>query len=263
MLDLIKTEINSETSPEKKLNLLREFLQIVALKAIYDNNGFASIAFLGGTALRIVHRIRRYSEDLDFSVYDLKKYNFDAILEGIQREFAYMGLNVEMKKKSRVVNSCFLNFTNVLQELKLSRHKDEKFAVKFEIDTNPPAGAVLESVDHIKYFGFRMQVYDLASLMAGKINAVMSRRFAKGRDFYDLLWYLIEAIEPNETMMINSFKQSNPVLEINSSNWRALVLRKIREMDFTQIRKDLERFVFDPKELQLIELGSFERLLAS
>ncbi len=261
MLDLIKVEIEDELNLDSKVNRLREFLQILSLKAIYDNDGFNSIAFLGGTALRIVHHLRRFSEDLDFSVTDLHLYDFEKLLLGIQKQFAYLGLQVEIKGKSKTVNSCFLNFTNVLQELKLARHKDEKFSVKLEIDSNPPQGASFSNFDNLKYVGFRMKVYDLPSLMSGKIHAIMSRPYPKGRDFYDLLWYLNKKVKPNERLLINAFQQNQPELEINAQTWSNLLLNKLRETDFKKVHKDLERFLLDLKELTLIELSSFESLL--
>ena len=263
MLEAIEEKIKNLNSKEEKVNLIREFLQILVLKILRDKNAFLNIAFVGGTALRILYDLKRYSEDLDFSLVKKEKYDFVVLLEGLKKELELYGLQTDLKYKTGIVNSSFIRFKNVLQPFVLDVHRDEKLSIKLEIDTNPPKGAHLEEKIINDYFIFNLKSYDLPSLMAGKLHAVMYRKYSKGRDFYDLVWYLTKNIKPNVTLLNNAIIQTQKKdPEITEENWKKYLLNSLKVLDYKKIQKDVSPFLMDKNEAEIIKFSTFEKLLS-
>jgi hypothetical protein len=142
VIDLLKQYIGPETSYENKINKLRKLLQLLALKTLQDKGYFANLAFVGGTALRILYNMRRFSEDLDFSLIRRKNYDFSEIISVLRREFKLNGLILETEAKtSKIVQSGMLKFPGLLKTLGLSELKGQKLSIRVEVDFNPlPAG---------------------------------------------------------------------------------------------------------------------------
>ena len=107
MIELLKQQFNPEMSVEEKINRVREALQLGALKIIYDRGYFDSVAFVGGTALRFLQGLKRFSEDLDFSLIHGKKYKFSALVPEIEKGFKLQGLQIETKLKRTNVCTAF------------------------------------------------------------------------------------------------------------------------------------------------------------
>ena len=262
MIELLKAHISKGSNKQHQLNLLREFLQVLTLKILADDQFFRSAAFIGGTALRILYDVRRYSEDLDFSVTAAKHYDFDRSIANISQELKLRSLLVDLRTKKGTIDSCLISFKDLLLQLNLSRHANEKLSIKLEIDTNPPKGGELTDSVVNKEFIFPVRHYDLPSLMAGKLHAVLCRRFVKGRDFYDLLWYLSKSIEPNLKLLRNSIRQTESSPDSSpTDDWKGLLRTRISSLDFRKIRQDLEPFIEDETELQLITEGELLKLL--
>jgi hypothetical protein len=97
--------------------------------------------------------------------------------------------------------------------------------------------------------------------MAGKLSALFCRGFDKGRDYYDLVWYLTSQIQPNITLLNNSVRQFKTKTKFSKTNWQELLPKELKTKNYKQIREDLRRFVIDESELDLIKLATFERLL--
>ena len=263
MIDLLKAKIAELKSREQKYNLTREYLQILALKILSDAQMFQSIAFIGGTALRILYRVRRYSEDLDFSVVKSELYNFEKILEILDRELYLLNIEVEFKKKRGVVDTLMINFVSVLQELGISVAKDQKLSIKLEVDTKPPAGAVTQETIVNADFIFPIRHYDLSSLMSGKLHAILCRKYTKGRDFYDLLWYLSRRTKPNLPLLENAlFQTEKERHNLTKDSWQTLLKERFSKVDFKKARRDVEPFIEDFNEVGLIEETRFVQLLA-
>ena len=264
MIDILLHKIAQLNSREEKFNVTREFLQILVLKILSDAQAFRGIAFIGGTALRILFQVRRYSEDLDFSVTSKSPYDFVSIINSIDQTFRLQNIPVEIKSKRGVVDSCMIHFTSVLQLAGISVARDQKLSVKLEIDTNPPHGAELEDTVINSEFIFPVRHFDIASLMAGKLHAVMFRKFSKGRDYYDLLWYLSRKIEPNIKLLENAILQTEGErVALSERVWVALLKEKLVTSDYKKIRRDVQPFVIDANEVELITKESFLSLLAS
>ena len=256
MLEIIKQQLNSKMDRETKINKVREFLQILILKIIYDRGYFARIAFEGGTALRIIFDTRRFSEDLDFSLIEMKNWNFSKLTSNLKHEIDLRDLNCEMKlNKSRPVQSIFIKFPGLLHSLNLSNFPEQKISIKLEIDTSPPAGAKVTTSYVSKIYILNLTHLDLSSMFAKKLHACFFRDYIKGRDFYDLVWYLGKSIKPNFTLLNNAIKQTETnIVMLNESNFKKFLLNKLKQIDFTKVKDDVKNFLQDQEELKLLDL---------
>lgn len=267
MRDYIKTIVNTDLTQNDNFNRVREYIQSYLLYIIYKKKFFQDLVFTGGTVLRFVHKIRRFSEDIDFSLSaKAKNYDFNELIKGILYEFKLAGYEVDIKYSSeRTVHSALFKFPGVLFEAGLSPLKSQKIAIKMEIDSNPPKGGEEESSVYNGLFTFSTLHYDLKSLFAGKVHALLCRKYAKGRDWYDLMWYLtkFKDIEPNYIMLNNAMKQTskNPVL-ITEENWRAEIKKVVQTLDWAKVRNDVKRFLEDSGDIELLTPETFIKLLA-
>lgn len=266
MRDYIKSVINKNLSPEDNLNRLREYVQAYFLYVIYRKKYYQNMVFTGGTALRFIQGIRRFSEDLDFSLSaHAREFDFLKMMKDIEQEFRLAGYRVEVKHKTKgAVCNALLKFSQILFETGLSPLKDEKFSIKIEIDTNPPQGGVETNTLYNSTFMFYMLHFDLASLFAGKVHALLCREYTKGRDWYDLMWYLtkFKAIEPNYIMLNNAMAQTHKNShQITQENWKAKIKEVVETLDWEKVRTDVGRFLEDQGELKLLELSTFVNLL--
>ena len=266
MRDYIKSLVNKKLTPEDNLNLIREYIQAYFLYVIYRKKYYQDMVFTGGTALRFVHHIRRFSEDIDFSLSNkAKQFDFNVTLQDVAQEFKLAGYDMEIKIKTRLaVHSAILKFSGILFETGLSPLKDEKLLIKVEIDTKPPKGGVETHTMTTTPFMFYMLHYDLPSLLAGKMHAVLCREYTKGRDWYDLFWYLskFKSLEPNFTMLNNAMLQTEKdPITFTPENWREELKKTAQKADFPMIKQDVGRFLEDHGELEVLELKTFETLL--
>jgi len=146
-------ELITPTQPKLlSTHLVREYLQARILQSLQRAGAMQTLAFHGGTSLRFLYDIPRYSEDLDFALdLHLKKYDFRAYLERIQNDLSAEAYDVSVKlNEKRVVHKAFVRFRGVLHELGISGHPAEALAIKIEVDTNPPAHAGLMTTVHQK-----------------------------------------------------------------------------------------------------------------
>jgi hypothetical protein len=248
-------------------NLAREFLQASILAALQRAGAMVPLAFQGGTALRFLYSIRRYSEDLDFSLertgsgYDIRAY-----LEAVRADLRREGYEVELARLSdqRAVHSGFVRFPGLLHELGLSGHREEALSVKLEVDTRPPAGAVLETAVVRRHELLRIQHHDRASLLAGKLHAILQRPYAKGRDFYDLVWYLSDRSwpSPNLVLLNNALAQTGwrkpPLLE---TTWVNEVRARLRSVRWDALAADVRPLLESAEDRALLTRETIASLL--
>ncbi len=233
------------------IHIVREYLQARILQSLQRAGAMQTLAFHGGTSLRFLYDIPRYSEDLDFAL-DLhpEAYDFQAYLARITRDFSAESYAVDIKlNEKRVVHKAFVRFRGLLYELGLSGHVTEVLSIKIEIDTNPPLNAGLMTTPLNKYVPINLQHHDPATLLAGKIGAILLRVYLKGRDIYDLWWYLsqLDWPEPN-------FLYLNHVLGqgdwdgglLTPSNWRRVLRQRIEPLAWPLVLDDVESFIIDP-----------------
>lgn len=249
-------QLVDQTPRIQRKNVLREYLQAHILRSIGQDRGFECLAFLGGTALRFLFQLQRYSEDLDFSLERKKGYDFHSILDRVTIDLEKAGFDLTLHLSAgKVVNSAFLRFPRLLYEAGLSAHPEEKLSIKIEIDTNPPSGAGMESHVINRYFLLPLWHYDLPSMMAGKIHAFLSRGFIKGRDVYDLLWYRSrpEPAKPNLKLLRNALRQTEgDKWNIKENNWKDILKDSLSNLDWEEVVADVEPFLENPEERKLL-----------
>jgi predicted nucleotidyltransferase component of viral defense system len=260
VIDLIKSKLNFIIDKQEKFNFLREYLQLIILSIIDELGYFKNLAFVGGTALRIIYKTNRYSEDLDFTLVKKDGYEFDKLTNSLLRELVLRGFNVDFKlnKQKTSVHSIFIKFNDILYQTNLSSLASQKITIKFEIDTSPPLGFNTIYSSFIDPFVFGINHFDKSSLMSGKLNAIFTRKYQKGRDYYDLLWYLINGIEPNSNLLHASLKQSN---NHNAKNWKQELTEKLNNTNFKKIQEDLLPFLIFKNEVMSINKEQFSKLL--
>lgn len=267
MKDYVLELVSTQEGYNAKLNLMREYLQAYILRVLYEEKFFQQAVFLGGTALRFMYNLPRFSQDLDFSLLWKKKVALVDKLKKLQKELELSGYKVNIiHKKKKAVHSAMIKFKGLMYEVGLSPHPEEKLSIKLEIDTNPPAGAHTEPKIVNKYFLISFLTYDLPTLFAGKIHALLSRRYSKGRDFFDLLWYLSKwsNLAPNIIFLRNALKQTGWHKEYPTlNNWREYLSRRIEKADWEKITKDIESFLENPADLAILNKKSLLNLIKS
>lgn len=248
MKEYLQSLVRAALSPAHGRNVAREYVQARILGSLQRAGAMVPLAFHGGTALRFLYGIIRYSEDLDFTLERPgTRYDFRAYLKSIRSEFQAENYVVELKVNDRkTVHSGFVRFPGLLHELGLSPHQDEVIAVKIEVDTKPPDGVGLTTSVIRKYETFQLQHHDRASLLAGKLHAILQRPYVKGRDIYDLLWYLGDPVwpAPNLTLLRHALEQtgwSGP--RLTDENWRGIVRDRLASISWEHIVADVNPFL--------------------
>ncbi len=267
MKNYVAQIIRGAVTPLQARNIVREYLQARILGAMQRSGAMIPLSFHGGTALRFLYSTGRYSEDLDFTLEKNKEeYDFHKYLNSIRSELTAEGYDVGFKvSDKKIVHAAFVNLRGLLFELGVSPHRDETLAIKLEVDTNPPGGAVLATTVIRRYVMLQLQHHDKASFLSGKLHAVLQRSHLKGRDLYDLLWYLSDPNwpSPNLILLNNALRQtgwSGP--ELSEDNWRSLVRERIDTMSWQAVVDDVRPFLDTTADAHLLTRENLDRLLS-
>ncbi|MBN1641808.1 MAG: nucleotidyl transferase AbiEii/AbiGii toxin family protein [Anaerolineae bacterium] len=249
--------------PVQARNVAREYLQARILECLQRAGAMIPLAFHGGTALRFLYASPRYSEDLDFALEHAQDlYHLRTYLKAINTQLTAEGYPVELRvNDQRTVHSAYVRFPGLLYELGLSPHRSQVLAVKIEVDTRPPAGAALETTIVRRHVILHLQHHDRASLLAGKLHAILQRPYLKGRDIYDLVWYLSDPDwpPPNLTMLNNALQQTGGSFgTLTDQSWRAALRDRLVAADWDQVVGDVEPFLAQGASADLL---SRERVL--
>ena len=266
MKEYLAELVRQTSTPVDGRNLAREYLQARILAALQRTGAMIPLAFHGGTVLRFLYAHGRYSEDLDFALEgDRSGYDFRSYLQAIQAELSREGYSVELKVNDhKIVHSAFVRFPGLLYDLGLSAQRSEVLAVKLEVDTNPPAGAGLATTVVRRFVVLQLHHHDQASLLSGKLHAILQRPYTKGRDVYDLLWYLSDPAwpQPNLVLLNNALAQTDwQGGTLTETNWREFVCACLQRLDWTGILADVGPFVEPGFDLGLLSLANLERVL--
>lgn len=257
MLDkfFLEDYIKRNGIPNVPRRVLTEYLQSEILAIVFNSKFGPHLSFIGGTCLRFVHRIERFSEDLDF---DLIKdgLDYDAMAGFIGKKIRELGFPSDTTvKKTENIIIINVKFSEVMKEMGLSDLADQKLKIKFEIDPTPYAGIHYESRQIFAYGkSFNIISNTLETLFAQKIMAIIFRPYQKGRDFYDLIWFLNQKdIEPNYEI----FKEKG--IEIKNREELIGFLKKQSEnADLKQAARDVERFLFYPEQAKgILKLSEY------
>ncbi len=260
MKERFKEIVSKYEEPLLKLNIGREYLQELILFLLYKNGFVNNLIFEGGTALRLIYELRRFSEDLNFSLSkEIDSKNIKKILE---RELLLMNYDVEIRlKEEKNVVVLNVKFSDLFEILNLSYNK--QLSIHIEIDINPPKGGKYQSSLIGKEFYSRVYHYDLPSLFSKKLHAIFFREYEKGRDYYDLLWCLKRNIKPNSELLYNATLQTNPkeVERLRNLEWKGFLKEKINNVNFNKIQKDIKPFIENPDEMEFINKKDILKLL--
>ncbi len=252
-------------------NALKEIAQEIALMALSRSGFFKVAAFQGGTCLRILYGLERFSEDLDFALLQPdKNFDWDKYIKSMREEFNAYGYSLEVtnrSKLSKAVRTAFIKSDSQggLLLLKDNQTNRPKLQIKLEVDTNPPLGAQEE----LKYLDFPMafsvNTQNLPSLFAGKSHALLCREYVKGRDWYDFTWYVAKKTSLNFDLLSNALHQQGPWQNKNiniDADWYTKHLRtKIKNINWEDAKKDIKQFL-RAKELPTLELWSKDFFLS-
>ena len=248
MKDYLKQLLENQPNNLLKRSVTREYLQARILQVLQENGAFLNWAFLGGTALRFLYSVPRYSEDLDFSVTgSSQELCLRDLLKKIMTGFEAENYTIAVKaNESKAVVSALVCFEGLLYALGVSPHRTEVLTIRLEVDTNPPAGAGTETTIVRRYVTLNLLHYDKPSMLAGKLHALLSRKYTKGRDLYDLVWYLADRTwpAPNFTLLNNALRQSDwqgPT--IIAENWRDVLLSHLKGIHWKQAVNDIRPFL--------------------
>lgn len=243
----IALQITREAKGEK-LHPLREYVQNYILFLMQKTGMSSSLYFVGGTALRFLYRIRRYSEDLDFSAAeDWNASDLSIYMKKIVNQLEKSGYSCAVNIKDRDgVQKAVIGFVGLLYEAGLTHRKEQKLNIHLEIDLNPPKGWVGKRTIVDLHLPVVLQHYDLASLFAGKCHALLMRVYTKGRDVYDLFWYLTKHknLLPNFELLNNALQQTREsYAKVTPDNWLEVLGQRIGSLDWKSIENDVLPFL--------------------
>jgi len=268
MKDYLKQQIEKIEDTNLARCITREYLQARLLECLQENGAFVNWAFVGGTALRFLYLMPRFSEDLDFSLAEPGiEDNFIELMKKAKSSFQAEDYSLTIKAKTeKTVKSAFVKFASLLFEIGLSPHRSEVISINIEIDINPPAGANLETSVVRRHCMLNLQHYDKSSLLAGKLHALLTRKYVKGRDVYDLMWYLSDKTwpEPNIALLNNALRQtgwSGP--EMSMDNWKKETALRVSQYDWDRVIADVHSFIERREDLQMLNKQNLIKLLES
>jgi len=266
MKDYLIQIMSQQPNDFLKRSIAREYLQARILGALQDRGAFLNWAFVGGTALRFLYGMPRYSEDLDFSlIVPEKEHAITPILHKVGSAFTAEGYSNDLTIKDKgTVKSAFIKFQGILAELALSSRENQMLSIRVEVDTNPPEGATTATTVMRRYVTVNLLHYDRPSLLAGKLHAVLSRAYTKGRDLFDLVWYLTDRTwpEPNFTFLNNALAQTRWAgPKLTAANWRRIVTKRLEEIHWDRAAKDVSPFLERSQDVNLLTLENVRNLL--
>ena len=260
------------STADKTYEALREILQEIVLLGLSRAGFFDHALFYGGTALRILHGLDRFSEDLDFSLmapdenFDLSTYE-DTVIETLH-SFGFE-VTIQMKNTESNIKSAFLKGNTSQHLLNIEAPEDivktfgqgRLIKIKFEVDTQPPLDFESEKKTLLVPSPFTINTMTLPSLFAGKMHAILCRNWStrpKGRDWYDLVWYIaheykLDLRHLNARLQQNCtwFQNKDIVLkkEIDKEYLLELLQLRIKDLDISMAKRDVEVFLSEKSVL--------------
>lgn len=263
---------------EDVLSALREIMQEVALAGLSRTNFFEKAAFYGGTALRIFYGLDRFSEDLDFSLLEADPdFSLEPYFDAIVAEFESIGMQVSIREKDKKektnIDSAFLKSETVWKELILEdivkqagiKSTNRVMKIKIEVDRKPPLGFTTEMKLLTRPFSFYVKCFDKPSLFAGKMHALLFRKWknrVKGRDWYDLEWYIKKGILLDLHHFTLRAKDTGDWTkeELTQDDVLELLREKFKAVSFDNVKEDVVPFIKDDAVLEIWDEQYFNDL---
>ncbi|MFQ6108998.1 MAG: nucleotidyl transferase AbiEii/AbiGii toxin family protein [Candidatus Aminicenantales bacterium] len=228
-----------------KKNLLREYLQWKLIEVIGDSPNALKMAFMGGTAIHILHGNNRFSEDLDFDNLGLNQKDFYRLVEHVKKRISLLGYEVETKIHVDAAFRVYLKFPWVLYENKISRHKKEKLIIQIDMEPqNFPYEPEKKIISKFDVF-LRIQAVPEDLLLSQKILCVFKRPRLMGKDFYDIV-FLLGKIRPNYAYLVNKLNIQSP------DDLKKRLIKKCQNVDFEKLARDVRPFLFNPDDTKKV-----------
>jgi len=260
-------------SVQEAEHALKEITQEIVLSALAQSGFFKKAAFQGGTCLRIVHGLNRFSEDLDFCLFSPDpRFALKTFMDMLKLYLQAYGYDFDIQDKSKTdsaIQKLFMKENAIGLLLQFHHGKlatpQRPIRIKIEIDTNPPFGSgySTEFIDFPSPFAVVCQ--DKPSLFASKSHALLCRPYTKGRDWYDFLWYIGQKIVPNYVLLTHALMQTKHLpsdTDTIGASWYINALKeKIKETDWAAARNDVARFI-KPQEQHSLDLWHQDYFLA-
>ena len=257
MIELIQKRLDAykATNPIEEEQATKEIIQEIALYALWRADFFDVAAFQGGTSLRILHGLPRFSEDLDFMLKAPNPdFNWSGYLDALLACFDEFGLSSEALPKGRMdnrVRKAIIKDNSVAHQLNLSFYRgqeNQKLKIKLEIDVEPPADSGYEYTYLDFPLDYEVCHQDLSSNFSLKIHALLCRGYLKGRDWYDFNWYVKQGVAVNLLHLENALYQYGPWkgddnLSVDLAWLQQVLSNKIEGIDWKQAVNDVERFL--------------------
>jgi len=282
MHDAIKSMLTKYrcNSQQDYVNALKEIFQEIALLGLWRAKFFEKAAFYGGSALRILYGLDRFSEDLDFSLLKPdKNFNFHAYNRAIISELAAFGFQVTVQSKIKPltsnIESAFIKAETKKQLLVIeapddiakSMHHMQSLKIKMEIDTTPPGLFTTDTKFLLQPIAFSIKSFSLPDSFAGKLHALLCRPWIsriKGRDWYDFVWYLARNIPVHLAHLQERLVQSKawpPQKTLNKNELLFLLTQKIQQTDFIKAQQDVIPFINNPSNIKIWSQDFFKAIL--
>lgn len=261
------------------LSALREIMQEVALAGLSRTDFFEKAAFYGGTAVRLFYGLDRFSEDLDFSLLESNPdFSLEPYFGAILAEFKSIGMQVSIREKEKKektnIDSAFLKSETEWKELILEdivkqagiKSTNRTMKIKIEVDRRPPLGFSTEMKLLTRPFSFYVKCFDKPSLFAGKMHALLFRKWknrVKGRDWYDLEWYIKKGIPLDLHHFALRAKDTGDWTkeELTQNDVLELLREKFKAVSFDNVKEDVIPFIKDDKTLEIWSEQYFNDLL--
>lgn len=251
-------------SVDEHVNALREVLQEIALLGLWRGKFFEHTAFYGGTALRILYGLDRFSEDMDFSLLTPDdSFSFERYHPYVEKELAAWGFSAKIetieKSAQSAIESAFLKANTREQLLTIETGEEvatgippnQALKIKFEVDTDPPPDFDTETRFCLQPIPFSVRAYTSPCLFAGKMHALLCRGWKdreKGRDWYDFVWYVKRDTELDLRHLETRMRQSGHYAQeeiLTEGRFREMLMEGIASLNVDQAKVDVVRFLPD------------------
>lgn len=256
MIDLIQKRLAgyNAAGPVEEENALKEIVQEIVLFALWQANFFEVAAFQGGTSLRILYGLPRFSEDIDFILLEPDRaFSWQPYLENLTEACKEFGIEPEVldkKHMDRNVKAALIKDNSITNQLNLrfmNNQSNRTLKIKLEIDCNPPAGSDFDYAYLDFPVDFEVCHQDMSSNFSLKTHALLCRGYLKGRDWYDFNWYIAQGIKPNLLLLQNALIQYGPwkgeAMDIDQ-DWLINALKeKIISINWNEAADDVSRFL--------------------
>ena len=265
--DSMVAEFRRKTAADER-NAIHEVMQQIALAGLARGGFFQKAAFYGGTCLRLLHEMHRFSEDMDFSLLEPdRNFRFEDYFPAVVEEFKLAGKDVEIKMKHKgqpsAIESAFLKESSDVFDIGFTTEKRQK--VKIEVDIDPPPKFSTEMCVLNEPRSCVVRAYTLPDLFAGKVSAALFRKWkhrVKGRDWYDVAWYIAKRVPLDLAHLIERAKESAPEADVSTpEKVLAAFDARIDAIDFEDARLDVEPYVMDKLDLDVWGADFFRQMV--